>query len=564
MTRLLTISRLGAGCLVAVATLTGCAGTTTAQSVAVNPLSCADLAGKTIAPSSIGLPTGGATVTGATAVGASGSGADAVGAFCRVTASIAPVDPAAPPVRMEVNLPEAWNGKALMYGGGGLNGSILSTAGKIRLQPPDMPIPLARGYATFGSDSGHSSNSADGSFAANDEALRNYAWEALKKTRDVAGVLIHLRYGRAPDKVYFHGSSNGGKEALAMVQKYPADLDGAMIFWPAINLGTLQLQFARIARALEAPGGDIDMAKRRLVLAAAVQACDRLDGVADGLISNSRRCQEVFDPATARYRDRPLRCASGGDEGEACLSDAQIHTLKTMATPFVSPRPLASGETQFPGFNVWGSDLGIGIGDSVSRTATQNGFGTLPAALPTKPGMPFIHVIADQYLKYFVTRDADATWVHVDPASPGAWGDRLSRLTAMLDMNQADLSAFYRHGGKILLIHGLSDQAVPPQSSEQYYDRVVGVMGEETVRRFLRFYEIAGVSHSGIGTAFTPAWDALGALDDWATKGQPPHSPVVADTYARPGRTRPLCEYPSYVRYAGGDADQASSFTCSR
>lgn len=77
-----------------------------------------------------------------------------------------------------------------MYGGGGFNGSLLSSPGIIRLQPGDVAVPLGRGYATFSSDSGHTGSSNDGSFAINDEALRNYAYDAVKKVRDVAGILI--------------------------------------------------------------------------------------------------------------------------------------------------------------------------------------------------------------------------------------------------------------------------------------------------------------------------------------------------------------------------------------
>jgi len=538
-----------------------------AADAAQAPLSahaCADLSGLVFAPDVMGLPSGGARVSSAITVAASGSGPGAVGAFCRVRAEILPRDASAPPIRLEVNLPEDWNGKALMYGGGGFNGSILSTAGTIRLQPPGLPIPLGRGYATFGSDSGHSGRSDDGSFAQNEEALQNYAWQALKKTRDLAGYLIRLRYGRAPERVYFHGSSNGGKEALAMIQKYPGDLDGAMIFWPAITFGTLQMQFGRIARAMDAPGGYLDVAKRRLVYAAALAACDKLDGVADGLVSDARRCRQRFDPRTARYQGRPLRCAGGGDAGDGCLSDAQIRTLWTMATPLVAPAALGSGETQYPGFNVWGADLGTRSGDRIADTATQNGFGTEPPAYPGSAGMPFMHVFADQYVKHFVTRDPHATWATLDPGAAGPWQARLAALSGLLDMNQADLGPFNRRGGKILMVHGLSDQVVSPQSSEQYYERVVRTMGADVVARFFRFYEIAGVSHSGVGIAFTPAWDALGALDDWVARGQAPSAPVVTDTYAVPGRTRPLCEYPRHVQYVGGDIDRAASFTCAR
>lgn len=526
------------------------------------PMACDGFAGLAIPASVTPLPTKGAKVTAAAAQPASGTGPRAVGAFCRVMAEIAPVDPAAPPIKMEVNLPDTWNGKALMYGGGGFNGVILSTAGAIRLQPPDMPIPLGRGYVTFGGDSGHEGANR-GDFALNEEALTNYAFDAVKKTRDVAAHLIKLRYGRPQEKLYFHGSSNGGKEALGFIQRYPQDLDGAMVYWPATYFGTANLQFGRIARAFAGPGGYLSMPKRHALLDAAMEACDDLDGIRDGVISNVRACQHKFDPATATVNGKPLRC-SGGNEGEGCLSDTQIQALKVMGSPLKLDYTLASGETNYPGFYVWGMDLGTRESDDLAKGVLAQGLGKVAPAYPIAPGMPFLHAFADQYARFFVTRNPQASWQSIDPEKPGEWQARLSQLAGLLDMAKTDLSAFHKRGGKILLVHGLADQIVPPQSSVDYYERLVATMGREAVTQFLKFYEVPGTAHSGFGVSFNPVWDVLGALDAWAAGGAAPAAPIVMDTHFRPGRTRPLCEYPAYPRYKAGDADRAESFTCER
>lgn len=495
---------------------------------------CASLSTLAIAADHIGLPSSGAHVAAAQTVGAS----------CHVTAEIAPLDPAAPPIKLEVNLPETWNGKALMYGGGGFNGSILSSPGAIRLQPAGMPTPLGRGFATFASNSGHAGPSTDGSFAANDEALRNYAHEALKKTHDVAVQVIAQRYGRKPDKLYFRGSSNGGKEALAMIQKYPSDLDGAIIFWPAPLYTRLALQFAKVSRALLQPGAYPDLAQRRAVLDAAFAACDGFDGAADHLISNNRQCQRSFDPATAH------------------LSPPQLAAFQAMESPIDLAETVGTG-VSYPGFNAWGTDFGSRTDDDMSRGVTAQGLGTVAPAFPVTAGMPFMHNFADQFLKYFVTRDPNADWRNLDPEHPGKWRARLADLANLLDMTQTDLSAFARRGGKIVMVHGMADQIIPPQATEQYFDAVVRTMGRDTVAGFFKFYELPGTAHSGNGTAFTPTWDALGALDHWVTAGGPPENPVVTDTYAVAGRTRPLCEYPGWPHYKGtGDVNQAANFDC--
>jgi hypothetical protein len=539
-------------------------------SVAVAPTSawaqttCESFASVTVSAKFIQLPTNGANVTSALTIGTSGAPPRTVGSFCRLMVDILPIDPAAPPIKMEINFPDAWNGKALMYGGGGYNGVILSTGGTIRLQPIDMAIPLGRGYVTFGGNSGHE-GAGSGAFALNEEALKNYAFDAVKKTRDVAGHLISARYGRPADKVYFHGSSNGGKEAFGLIQRYPPDLDGALIFWPATFFGALTLQGARISRAFAEPGAYLSIANRQALLSSAMEACDDLDGVRDGLISNVRACQERFDPATATVTGKPLRCGSGADEGGACLSDAQIKALKVMASPLKLPYALDSGERQYPGFYVWGADLGTKMTDDLSKSVMMQGLGTTPPSYPAAAGMSFFHNFSDQYVRFFVTKNPQATWKDIDPEAPGEWQSRLAWLGGLLDMPKADLSEFQKRGGKIILVHGLADQIVPPESSVDYYGRLIAVMGRDTVSSFLKFYEVPGMAHSGFGIAFNPTWDVLGALDDWVVNGTVPVDPVVQDTYFKPGRTRPLCEYPTWPKYKGsGDVEQASSFTCAR
>ena len=521
------------------------------------PRACADMSAVQVPAASIGLPTSGARVTVASPVAPSGTAPRTLGAFCHVAAEIAPVDPAAPPIRLEVNLPDAWNGKALMYGGGGLNGSLLSSPGTIRLQPADVAVPLGRGYATFSSDSGHSGSSSDGSFALNDEALRNYAYDALKKTRDVAGVLIAARYGRPADKVYFHGSSNGGKEALGMMQRNPADLDGALVFWPAVNFTRLALQHARLAKVFLQPGAYPGIEQRSAVLRAAIQACDKLDGAADGVIADARRCQSVFDPATATMDGKKLRCPNDA-EGPDCLTTAQIAALRTLGTPIALPNG-----NSYPGYDVWGTDLGSRTGDAIARTITDQGLGTVASAYPTRPGMPFIQTFSDQFFKFFVARDANAALPDFDPEHPGQWQARLDTLGHLMDLNDADLSAFARLGGKVLLLHGKADQIIPVAGTEQYYASLVQRMGRDAVAAFLRFYELPATAHSGNSLAFMPSWDALGALDAWVTTGTPPQAPVVVDSYGKPGRSQLLCEYPTSPTYGGtGSMDNAASFTC--
>ncbi|TDF65621.1 tannase/feruloyl esterase family alpha/beta hydrolase [Cupriavidus sp. L7L] len=530
------------------------------------PVSCQNLPGKTVPASSIGLPTKGATVAETDMVPATGGGQLGTGAYCKVTGTIAPVDPTAPPIRFEINMPASWNQKVVMFGGGGYDGTIPNTAGNVPAGPTDQPSPLARGYATFASDSGHQAGalgSRDGSFGVNDEALRNYASDALKKTRDVAIALIQMHYqADGPKKAYFAGGSTGGREALAVVQRWPQDWDGAIVLYPAWNAASLDLQFGRITRALAAPGAYPNQPKRKVLYDAAIAACDDLDGVKDGLISNVAACNASFDPSTAMLNGQPVRCANGADTGDTCLSDAQINALKVYNSQIVFGYALGSGETQYPGFNVWGADLGLAGNASVQPTVIALALNIDAPVNPMPATAPYMSVFWDQWVRYFVTRDPTFNSLTLDPQNPGPWQDRISQLAGLQDINKTDLSAFMNKGGKILMAHGKSDALVSTRATEDYFTRVQGTMGAGNVANFMRYYEIPGYGHS-ISSVFNASWDSLTALEKWVEQGTAPASLTVTDTVGVPGRTRPLCEYPSWPKYNGaGDVNLASSFTC--
>ena len=562
--------------LVVASLLAACGGggsdvvSNTAQAQQAAPVECSKLVGVTIAATSIGLPTSGAVVTSASVVApTTGAGNAARPEYCSVAGEIKPVDPAAPSINFKLALPTAWNSKVMMFGGGGLDGTVPNVAGNVPAGPADQPVPLSRGYAVFGSDSGHQDNlkhainGLDGTFGLNDEALNNWSsGDALKKTRDVALALIKMRYAvSGPKKAYFAGGSTGGREALTVIQRWPDDWDGAIALYPARAGMVSILGGHRMNRALAQPGAYLNSAKRDVLFKAAYEACDAMDGVVDGLISNQVRCNSVFDPATATLGGNPVRCANGADTGDTCLSDAQIAAMKVINTA-TNLNYLASGETQHPGYNIWGADTGIATRTSaVEPTVTILAFGTSQPTMPMPETAPYISVFTDQWIKYHVTRDPSYNSLSLDPENPGAWASRISMLSTMLDA-KTDLSKFAAKGGKLLMAHGVNDVLVSTRSTEAYYNTLLAQQGATQVGNFARYYEIPGYNHAA-SSVFNAAWDSLTALEAWAENGVAPTNQVVTDTVGVPGRTRPLCQYPAWPQYKGsGDANAAASFTC--
>jgi feruloyl esterase len=531
---------------------------------------CAELNGTHIPASAIGLPTSGADVT-TTTVAATAT----VGEYCKASVAIHPVDKTAPDILAQVNLPAGWNGKAFMQGGGGYDGSIPNTTVNFTNGPVGKPAPLAQGFATFSSNSGHRGNglgSQDGSFAPNAEALHNFAGDALKKTRDAAIYLIVRRYGSRPRRSYFVGGSSGGREALWVVQNTPKDFDGAVSMYPAWNAASLDLQFGRITRALARSGAYPNPKKQLAWVNAVIAACDQLDGLADGLVSNVAACH--FDPRT-------VRCPGGADTGDTCLSDAQIAAVRAYGTPIFFPYRTGSGETSYPGFNVFvGADLtgpldlnsqqptsALMTSDQAAAAACVR---SATEACPYK-SMPYFSVFWDQWVKYFVTGDSHFDSLTLDPQHPGPYQERVSDLLGLQDVNRTDLSAFQERGGKLLMMHGLADGLVATQATTDYYKRLIEEMGTKSVRSFVRYYTIPGLGHvfgspQSAGGGFFAGWDPLPALEAWVEKGQAPSGLVTTDqNAATKGRTRPVCEWPSWPKYDGaGDPNSASSFTCAR
>jgi hypothetical protein len=188
---------------------------------------CADLVKLTISASEIVLPSGGAMIASAqmASVPADPLNPGLTRDYCKVLGAVASIDPNAPPVNFEVNLPAAWNGKAVQYGGGGSNGVLITGLAPLRDARRDTPVPVARGFATWGTDSGHDNKqlAEPRAFALNDEALVNMAYAAYKKTHDVGVRIAQAFYGSPPAKVYFYGGSEGGREALMMAQRFPQE-----------------------------------------------------------------------------------------------------------------------------------------------------------------------------------------------------------------------------------------------------------------------------------------------------------------------------------------------------
>jgi pimeloyl-ACP methyl ester carboxylesterase len=504
---------------------------------------CRSLQEFTIPASAIGLPTGGATVETAVAVTASDPG-NVNGDFCRVTGIIRNATASTAVFEFEVNLPRTWNGRALQMGGGGYDGSLVSALGLYTLQLPGEDTPLKRGYVTLGSNGGHRGGPGfDGRFGLDDEALLNYGKQSIKKTHDVAMAIISKVYGRAPQRFYFIGGSQGGHEALDAAARYPDDYDGVVAHFPAYNVTMLHLGSWNVGRALYARGGAgwMDAAHVKLLTDAVMAKCDALDGAKDGIISDVTACDAVFDVKT-------LRCASGGS-GENCLSDPQLKAVATITSAY-KPGVRIAGMDTFP---KWALLEG-------AQFAGPSNFGKVSQpSNPLSGKEPLLYSAGDGTIKYIITRDPKFDTLQFDPRR---YAERIDTVASIMDVTDQSLERFRAKGGKIIMTHGTADDFITPHNSIAYYERQLAQFGQKRLDTFMRFYVIPGFGH-GFGT-FNAKFDALPALEQWVESGKAPAGLIVTDGNPKASRTRPLCDYPKYPRFTGapGTENSAASFTC--
>jgi feruloyl esterase len=322
-------------------------------------------------------------------------------------------------------------------------------------------------------------------------------------------------------------------------QRFPGDFDGIVVGAPVLNFTRTITTAVWNAQALDkAP---LPMTKMPLVADAIYKKCDALDGAADGLIDDPRRCD--FDPA------RDVAACAGDRDEASCLTAAQAGTLKAIyggavsnGKPFFFGQPLGAEKTGtdfLTGRPVSGWDFWILSGSGPSRQLQY--------------GESFFRYMA------FGKPDPSYDWRKLDFDKDLA---RLDEIHRLLDATNPDLSEFKARGGKIVSYFGWADTALTPLMAIDYLDQVKAKHGGAT-DEFFRLFMVPGMFHcrGGIGV---DRIDALTPLVNWVENGTAPER-IVATRFEDGAvvRARPLCPYPQTARYYGsGSLDKAESFTC--
>jgi len=450
------------------------------------------------------------------------SGADAprpvadLPAFCRVELTITPSSDS--DIKSEVWMPvSGWNGKFQQVGNGAFAGSIQYGA---------LGEALRRGYAAASTDTGHTGTGAQWA-AGHPEKIIDWGYRSEHLTAVHSKQAITNFYGVGPKLSYFTGCSGGGRMAFQEAQRYPADFDAILAGAPAYDRGNEAFGFmAKWKATHETPESVIPTSKFPAIHRAALEACDGLDGLKDGLIEDVLGCH--FDPNV-------LECKAG-TSNDACLTAPQVEAARKLYAGAKNPK---TGELIFPGLEP---------GSELQWTAVTGG------EFPLDVGYDVFRYILLQ----------DPNW---DPRTFDLARDydRIHKLdNTTLSPNNPDLKAFAARGGKLLIYQGWADPNVSPRSPLMYYDRLVKVMGRKQADDAVKLFYAPGMGHCGGGEG-PNVFDALTPLEQWREQGKAPASILAThSTGGKVDRTRPLCPYPQIARYKGtGSIDQADNFVCS-
>ena len=401
-------------------------------------------------------------------------------------------------IGFEMRLPNAWNGRFFYQANGGIDGSVVTATGAVN-GGGGLTNALAMGFAVISSDAGHA-GSLGPFFGLDPQARLDYGYQAVGKLTPMAKAVIQTAYGKAPDRSYFGGCSNGGRHTMVAAARYADQYDGFLVGDPGFRLPLAAVAQHRGAPGLRhrrdrpgRPGHRLHPAERTLVANAVLAHCDALDGATDGLVQDTNACQAAFN------LDRDVPTCTGARDG-TCLTRRR--------RPCIGKR--FAGVTTSTGTRFYASfpyDAGIGSGNTGvlevhrARGARLGRGGIIWEVPPERSGrLQRPDLRADRQHRHDAREDpGDATRVYTE-----------SSMSFMTPPNPTDLSTLKNRGAKMMVYHGTSDPIFSSDDTTAWYDALKTANDGDAVD-FARFYRVPGMTHCSGGPA-TDQFDMLTPL----------------------------------------------------
>jgi hypothetical protein len=404
--------------------------------------------------------------------------------FCRVMGTISKE------INFELLLPEQWNGRFLMSGGGGFVGTIQN----------GFRDQIANGYATAGTDTGHKGNGLTAEWAHNNmERQINFGRLAIHRTAVVSKSIIQNFYCSAASYSYFLGCSRGGGQAMVEAQYYPEDFDGIVagapaFSWPAIGgkfIEIVQKNYPDPANLKPVFTSDNLTLLHELVL----KQCDSLDGAVDKIIGDPRQCK--IDLAKL-----PL-CADG-KPGSRCFTKEQVAVIKKVYEPLI-----INQKQVYPGFPVGGE-------------AEQGSWDWwIVGTNPTMQIPSLQYMLGTNMYKYLVFGNPDWDYTKYDFKN---FEKETAFASSFLDATQTDYSEFKKRKGKLIFYHGWNDVALSAYATIDHYEAVL--QKDKEADSYMRLFLLPGVLHCGGGPGCDNV-DWVRLIRDWVENSKAPDQVVA-------------------------------------
>lgn len=406
-------------------------------------------------------------------------------------------------INVEVWLPEAsvWNGRFLGLGNGG-------SAGKIN--PGSLAGPCAGGYAVATTDMGTAPNADSG--VGNKEVWKDFGFRATHLMTVAAKQVVQAFYGKGPELSYFVGGSTGGQQALQEAQRYPEDYDGITASVPAHCRTPLHAYFLWNDQILK------KCPFNKTQEASVIAACNEYKGEKEFTAAGQGKF--VSDPrCDAKDIEAVIALALKKD---ATLTPAHAEALRKL---FEGPRHAVTGERIFNGIPL-GSSLEAAHG----------------------------HLYLFKWVFGPDKKLEDINWSADIDAYTAALGP-------YLNAENADLSAFEKRGGKLLMTSGTADSIVPYTATLDYYERVIEHFGGlAKVQSFFRYYIVPGMGHGGGPGINTPP-NVLEVVRTWREKGEIPEAlPGKRVVDGKVEFEMPLYAYPTKAVWDAAAANGSGAF----
>jgi len=435
-------------------------------------------------------------------------------------------------INVQIWLPsDDWNGRFM-----GVGGSGYATSGG------DTPLGngLSMGYSVGATDGGHALNGGSASSWAlispgnvNTYLLQDFAFVALKDMTIIGKAVTESFYQKAPAYSYWNGCSTGGRQGLMMAQRYPEGYNGILAGAPAINWASFIVAEYWPQLIMNLMNAYPPACELNAITAAAVTACDVLDGVVDGIISRPDLC--YFDA-------RNLTGQSYDCQG--------VSSTFSIAATTLAQAVWTGARSANDSFLWYGLSYDAPITTGLAVTTCTSGNCT---------GIPF--PIASDWISLFIQKNAS---FHPTTLTRNTYDDVFhaskQEFTSIINTADPDLSSFRDAGGKVITWHGMSDQLIFPEGTAHYFNHVKAM--DSGVESYYRHFRAPGVQHCGGGLGAYPG-SVFDSLVQWVEKGAAPNV-LAGESLPLNGTViqRNLCLYPQDPIYIGGDPNVASSFQC--